>query len=46
MSRGKLGQAEAEASFSLNSYLIQATVGAIGMGVVTSAIVAIFVKKK
>lgn len=37
---------EAEAYFNFNSYLLQSIVGALVMGVVTSAIVAIFVRKK
>ena len=32
--------------FSLGSYIIQAVIGALVMGVITSAIVAFFVKKK
>jgi hypothetical protein len=46
VSSGKMERAAAEASFSLNNYLIQSAIGAIGMGVLTSAIVAVFVKKK
>lgn len=32
--------------FNINSYMLQAAVGALGFGVVTAAIVAIFVRKK
>lgn len=37
---------EAEAYFNLNSYMVQSTIWAFVMGVVTTAIVAIFVKTK
>lgn len=37
---------EAEAFFNLNSYLIQSTIGALVIGIITSAIVAIFVRRK
>jgi hypothetical protein len=36
---------EAEAQFNLKSYIIQSTLGALIMGIVTSAIVALFTKK-
>ena len=36
----------AKTYFSFKSYLIQSAFGALGMGVVTSAIVALFVRKK
>ncbi len=39
-----MSREDAEAYFSLKSYLIQATFGALVMGVVTSAVVAWFVK--
>jgi hypothetical protein len=39
-------QAEAEAQFNLKSYLLMSFVGALGMGVVTSAIVAFFLRKR
>ncbi|WP_350286633.1 DUF4199 domain-containing protein [uncultured Croceitalea sp.] len=39
-------QENAEAWFNFNSYVIQASFGALAMGVVTSAIVALFVRKK
>lgn len=37
---------KAEAYFNLNSYMVQSTIWAFVMGVVTTAIVAIFVKTK
>lgn len=43
---GQMTQTDAEAYFNLKSYLIQSVIGALVMGVVTSAIVAIFVKSK
>ena len=39
-------QEQAEAYFNLKSYIIQATFGALVMGVVTSAVVAWFLKSK
>jgi len=44
--KGLKTQEEAEKYFSLKSYIIQSTIGAIVMGAVTSAIVALFVRKK
>lgn len=41
---GRMTREQAEGYFSLRSYLIQATFGALVMGVVTSAIVAWFLK--
>lgn len=38
--------AEAEAQFNLKTYIVQSTVGALVMGIVTTAIVAIFTRKK
>jgi len=38
--------ADAEAQFNLKSYIMQSTMGALLMGIVTSAIVAIFTRKK
>lgn len=38
--------AEAESEFNLSNYMIQSTIGALVMGVFTSAIVAIFTKRK
>lgn len=43
---GKMTLEEAEAYFSLKNYIIQSTVGALLMGIVTSAIVALFIQKK
>jgi hypothetical protein len=46
VAEGKMTQAEAEKYFNLTSYMIQATIGTFIMGVLTSAIVAIFVRRK
>ncbi len=46
VSQGEMTQEEAEAYFNLKSYMIQATIGALIMGILTSAIVAFFVKSK
>lgn len=46
VSSGELTQQEAEDWFNLQSYIVQATIGALIMGVITSAIVAIFIKSK
>ena len=43
---GKATQAEAISYFNLTSYVTYGVIGALGMGAVTSAIVAIFVKSK
>ena len=43
---GKMTQKDAESYFNLKSYMIQATIGALIMGVVTTLIVAIFVRKR
>ncbi len=43
---GKMNQEQAEAFFNLRSYIMQSTVGALVMGVLTSAIVALFLRKK
>ncbi len=43
---GRLSREKAESFFSLKSYILQSAIGAIGMGVVTSALVAIFTRKK
>ncbi|TDN87203.1 uncharacterized protein DUF4199 [Salegentibacter sp. 24] len=42
----RMERQEAQAYFSLNSYIIQAIAGALMMGVVTSAIVALILKRK
>jgi hypothetical protein len=44
--QGKLSQEQAEAYFNLMSYIKQAMIGAIMMGAITAAIVAIFTRKK
>jgi hypothetical protein len=46
VSSGKMIKEDAEAYFNLNSYMLQATIGAAIMGVITSAVVAFFVKSK
>lgn len=46
VSSGKMTQSDAEAYFNINSYMIQSVIGALVMGLVTSLIVAIFVKSK
>lgn len=43
---GKLTLEQAEKYFSMGSYILQSVIGAVVMGIVTSAVVAIFVKKK
>ena len=43
---GKMTLEEAEAYFSLKNYIIQSTAGALLMGLVTSAIVALFIQKR
>ncbi len=43
---GRMTQAEAESYFSMKNYIIQGLMWGIGMGVVTSAVVAIFTRKK
>jgi hypothetical protein len=43
---GKMQQGEAEEFFNLNSYMIQASIGAPVMGLITTVVVAFFVKKK
>jgi uncharacterized membrane protein YvlD (DUF360 family) len=42
---GSLTRESAEEYFNLNSYMIQGLIGAMVMGIVTSAIVAIFTRK-
>ena len=42
----KMSQKNAEIYFSFNSYLIQSSFGALGMGGVTSAIISLFIRKK
>ncbi len=43
---GKMTQEAAESYFSMKSYVIQGVFGALTMGIVTSAIVAFFVKRQ
>ena len=43
---GKMSQEAAESYFSLKSYVIQSVFGALTLGIVTSAIVAFFVRKQ
>ena len=42
----KATREEAERYFNLNSYIVQSAIGALVMGAVTSAVVALFVKRK
>jgi hypothetical protein len=46
VSSGQMSQEAAESYFSIKSYIIQGIVGAPVMGIVTSAVVAFFVKNK
>ena len=46
VSEGKMTQKAAEEYFNLRSYILQGLIGAPVMGVLTSAIVAIFTRKK
>ena len=41
-----MSREQAQAYFNLKSYILQATLGGLSMGVITSAIVAFFVKSK
>lgn len=43
---GKLSMEEAQEYFNFKSYMIQSAIGGLVMGTLTSAIVAIFMKKK
>lgn len=43
---GKLTQEAAEETFNLKSYMIQAPIGSLVMGLLTTAIVALFTRKK
>ncbi len=43
---GKMTQEAAEGYFNLKSYMLQSAFGALTMGVVTSALVALFLKKQ
>lgn len=44
--QGYLTQAEAEANFNLGSYILQAFIGSLVMGLMTTAIVAFFVRSR
>lgn len=46
VSSGNMTQEAAEEYFNLKSYMLQSIIGALVMGIFTSAIVAIFVKSK
>jgi hypothetical protein len=46
VSSGKMTQAEADSFYNLKSYIIQGLIGAPIMGLITTAIVAIFTKSK
>ena len=46
VSNGKMTPEGASAYFNLTSYILQASLGGLGMGIVTAAIVAYFVKKQ
>ncbi|WP_044171604.1 DUF4199 domain-containing protein [Flectobacillus major] len=46
VSHGQMSQTDAEAYFNLKNYMIQSVVGAIIMGLLTTAIVAFFTKSK
>ncbi|MCA1801483.1 MAG: DUF4199 domain-containing protein [Rhodothermaceae bacterium] len=43
---GKMTQQEAEAYFNLQSYLVQVLIGTPFMGLITTAVVALFTRKK
>lgn len=44
--QGMMTQEEAEGYFSLSGYIVQSMIGALGMGIITSAIVAFFIRTK
>jgi len=44
VSSGNMTEAQAVDYFSLQSYMVQAVIGAVAMGVITSAVVALFVR--
>lgn len=46
VSSGNMTEAQALSYFSLQSYMIQSVIGAVVMGVITSAVVALFVRTK
>ena len=43
---GQMEQAAAESFFNIKTYIFAATIGGLIMGIITSAVVAFFVKKK
>lgn len=45
VSTDRMTREEAESYFTLNNYLFQSTIGALIMGIITSAIVAFFTRK-
>jgi len=46
VAQGEMSQTEAENYFNLKNYIIQGLIGAFAMGILTSAIIAFFVKTK
>jgi hypothetical protein len=42
---GRMTQIEAENFFNLKNYILMGLIGALGMGIVTSAVVAVFTRK-
>lgn len=43
---GNISRENAEATFNLSSYMLQGLIGTLVMGIVTSAVVALFTKKR
>jgi len=43
---GSMSKEAAQAYFNLNSYMVQAAFGSLAMGIVTAAIVSLFLKTK
>lgn len=46
VSAEQMTREEAESYFTLNNYMVQSAVGGLIMGIITSAVVALFTKKK
>lgn len=46
VSSGKMTQPDAEAFYNLKSYMVQSVIGAAIMGIITSAVVALFTQSK
>jgi hypothetical protein len=44
--QGLMRQDEAVGYFNLSAYIVQSMIGALGMGIITSAIVAFFIRTK